>query len=86
MDIAEAPPVEKSKYAQDPWEPFTAWDRCDKCGAQAYTLWQNERGHDLKFCGHHTATEEAGLMITGFQLARDERDKLTIARESSATA
>ncbi len=65
--------------------PLTALDRCDdKCGAQAYTRWVNANQHDMLFCGHHTTKHEVKLMKTGFQMIQDEREKLSIQRESSA--
>lgn len=65
------------------YPPMTAWDRCDRCGAQAYTRFTNAAGHDLLFCGHHTAKFEVKLM-DGFTISQDEREKLQIKRESSA--
>lgn len=52
-----------------------ATDRCDQCGAQAYTMW--ERRRDLwcllTFCGHCTARNEAELRGSGFVITIDDR-------------
>lgn len=32
---------------------FTANDRCDRCGAQAYTMASKEGFSELLFCAHH---------------------------------
>ena len=67
-----------------PTAPLTAHDRCDRCGAQAYTRFINENGHDMLFCGHHTTKYEVTLMKTGFQMIQDNRAMLDVKRESSA--
>ena len=53
-------------------------DRCDSCGAQAYTAWTKKRVAPLRFCGHHTAEHEVGLVCAGWALAADERARLLI--------
>ena len=45
--------------------PFTAADRCDRCGAQAYVRATLDSGLDLLFCGHHWHENEAGLRDIG---------------------
>ena len=36
-----------------PSPPFTALDRCDRCGAQAYVRVELASGGELLFCAHH---------------------------------
>lgn len=36
-----------------PSPPFTALDRCDRCGAQAYVRVELSTGGELLFCAHH---------------------------------
>ena len=36
-----------------PSPPFTAIDRCDRCGAQAYVRVELASGGELLFCAHH---------------------------------
>ena len=36
-----------------PSPQFTALDRCDRCGAQAYVRVQLISGGELLFCAHH---------------------------------
>jgi hypothetical protein len=36
-----------------PSPKFTALDRCDRCGAQAYVRVELASGGDLLFCAHH---------------------------------
>jgi hypothetical protein len=60
--------------------PLTAADRCDACGAQAYTRWRQlldgmPIGSELLFCAHHTTTTSPAL--TGrFVLTVDQRHQL----------
>jgi hypothetical protein len=35
------------------YDPLTAADRCDRCGAQAYFRYTLFGGSDLLFCAHH---------------------------------
>lgn len=57
-----------------------ATDRCDRCGAQAYTRWRvlidrMPVGHDLLFCAHHTHEHEPA-MRGRLGLITDDRAKL----------
>ena len=59
---------------------FLATDRCDRCGAQAYTRWRQlidgmPVGRELLFCAHHTR-EHAPALKDRFELVDDERAKL----------
>lgn len=67
-ETPEVPPVPVALNAND---------RCDKCGAQAYTRWTLESGLDLLFCYHDGNEAEAGLLGKGFIMTTDERAKLT---------
>jgi hypothetical protein len=62
--------------------PFTAADRCDRCGAQAYVRATLESGFDLLFCGHHWHENEARLR----ELGADIHDELNKLVEVPATA
>ncbi|MGN6607301.1 MAG: DUF7455 domain-containing protein [Jatrophihabitans sp.] len=56
--------------------PFTASDRCDRCGAQAYVRATLDSGFDLLFCGHHWHENEAGLREIGARI-QDETSRLS---------
>ena len=54
-----------------------ATDRCDRCGAQAYTGWWKAEGKgELMFCAHHTRPHEDALTLKGWRLLIDDRDAL----------
>lgn len=56
-------------------QPFTAHDRCDRCGAQAYARFEFASGGELLFCAHHK--NEHGPALEGRAvLTRDETEKL----------
>jgi len=64
---------------------LTAHDRCDRCGAQGYLVFESTgKGLELVFCNHHGRKNEAELFLQGFELTVDETWKLDIKRESSA--
>lgn len=58
---------------------FTAWDRCDGCGSQAYTIARHmDHVTELLFCFHHrnelvNKLEEEGWVLTDDEegIARD---------------
>ena len=45
---------------------WTAWDRCDGCGAQAYWLATHEQLGEFLFCNHHHRKHEDALATMGF--------------------
>ena len=56
---------------------LTAADRCDRCGAQAYTAWWNPYTKGLlTLCAHHTRPHEDALKADHFELTIDDRDTL----------
>ena len=60
-----------------------AADRCDRCGAQAYTEWRQliggaPVGRTLLFCAHHT-DEHGPALADRFDLVRDDRADLVPA-------
>lgn len=58
---------------------LNAFDRCDRCGAQAYVeATSPTNGFTLLFCGHHSRTHEDALATSGFSF-HDERDRLLAA-------
>jgi len=50
---------------------FTALDRCDGCGAQAYSVAQKEGHADLLFCAHHRREHYATLLDEGWSVTDD---------------
>lgn len=56
----------------DPVLVFTAADRCDRCGAQAYTLARHDDfPGELLFCLHHQRQVEDKLSDEGWELVSD---------------
>lgn len=52
---------------------FTAYDRCDRCGAQAYTLARHEDvAGELLFCLHHIRDSGDRLLDDGWEIISDE--------------
>ena len=49
---------------------FTAHDRCDRCGAQAYSLARCDVG-ELLFCLHHRGQHVDALMDNGWEIIDD---------------
>lgn len=51
---------------------FTAEDRCDRCGAQAYTMAQHEdMASELLFCLHHAREHRNDLVDEGWTVIDD---------------
>jgi hypothetical protein len=50
---------------------FTANDRCDRCGSQAYHLATHLNGTDLLFCAHHLTKHHDKLLKDGFTIESD---------------
>lgn len=50
---------------------LTALDRCDGCGAQAYTAAVNAHGQELLLCQHHVHKHEDALTLDGWTLVHD---------------
>jgi hypothetical protein len=57
--------------AEDPVIEFTAEDRCDRCGAQAYMLAQHEDFGELMFCAHHRREHVQTLFDEGWKIVDD---------------
>lgn len=53
-------------------EPLTAFDRCDRCGAQALVRVLLISGGDLVFCGHHAREYDAKLRDLGVRIVNDD--------------
>lgn len=53
---------------------LTAHDRCDRCGAQALVLAENDASShsDLLFCAHHAREYKDKLRKDGYRLTADE--------------
>lgn len=50
---------------------FTAESRCDRCGAQAYTLATHEEFTELMFCLHHRKEHFDSLLDKGWTVIDD---------------
>lgn len=50
---------------------FTAEDRCDSCGAQAYAVAMKEGCADLLFCVHHRRKNYDALLDKGWMVIDD---------------
>lgn len=59
---------------QAPRQQFTALDRCDRCGAQAYVRAYLTNG-ELLFCSHH-GREHIAKLIDGGAIVHDETGQL----------
>lgn len=56
----------------NPLLEFTAHDRCDRCGAQAYTIASREdMPSDLLFCLHHRKANYNALLEDGWEVIDD---------------
>lgn len=55
---------------------FTALDRCDRCGAQAYVRVELLSGGELLFCAHH-AREHAEKLQAVASSIHDDTGRLT---------
>ncbi len=66
-----------------PSPPFTALDRCDRCGAQAYVRVELSTGGELLFCAHH-AREHADKLQQVAASIQDETGSLD-ARKAVTT-
>ncbi len=54
---------------------FSATDRCDRCGAQAYLRVELDGGGELLFCAHHAREHGDKLRAIAVQV-HDETDRL----------
>lgn len=59
-----------------PSAPFTAQDRCDRCGAQAYVRVELLSGGELLFCAHH-AREHADKLQQVAASIHDDTERLS---------
>jgi len=82
MTTMTSPATEEDQAKSD---LLTARDRCDSCGAQAFSIAENDKSHDLYFCNHHKNKFEAQLIAQGFRIT-DESYKLNEKPSISANA
>lgn len=68
-------PLEATRTAVPVRPAFTANDRCDRCGAQAYVA-VDMKGFELLFCAHHSREHGPALLVQGAHVTRDETTKL----------
>lgn len=64
--------------SKQPIVMFTAHDRCDRCGSQAYFIFYRDN-LDLLFCMHHSKKHMDALVLDDwkFQYDADAIDRLT---------
>ena len=56
----------------NPLLEFTAHDRCDRCGSQAYTLAKrDDMPTDLLFCLHHRKNHYEALLSDDWEIVDD---------------
>ncbi len=65
-----------------PSPQFTALDRCDRCGAQAYVRVELSSGGELLFCAHH-AREHADKLQQIAASIQDDTGRLTTTSQSA---
>lgn len=65
-----------------PSPQFTALDRCDRCGAQAYVRVELASGGELLFCAHH-AREHSDKLQQVASTIHDETGKLGKTRSTA---
>ncbi|MEP6664910.1 MAG: hypothetical protein ABJA81_00515 [Nocardioidaceae bacterium] len=58
-----------------PSPQFTALDRCDRCGAQAYVRVELTSGGELLFCAHHAREHAEKLQLVAASI-QDETGRL----------
>ena len=58
-----------------PSPQFTALDRCDRCGAQAYVRVELTSGGELLFCAHHAREHAEKLQLVAASI-QDESGQL----------
>jgi hypothetical protein len=56
-----------------PSAAFTALDRCDRCGAQAYVRVELTSGGELLFCAHHAREHAEKLQEVAASIHDDTR-------------
>lgn len=66
-----------------PSPQFTALDRCDRCGAQAYVRVELSTGGELMFCAHH-AREHADKLQQIAAAIQDETGRLSATPQATA--
>lgn len=55
---------------KSPSVEFTAQDRCDRCGAQAYAAYYKDE-LELQFCLHHAKQHNLALEVSGWMVSYD---------------
>lgn len=55
---------------KNPSVELNAFDRCDRCGAQAYALARRD-GFELTFCMHHAKQHNLALELDGWIISWD---------------
>jgi predicted HD phosphohydrolase len=68
-----------------PSPQFTALDRCDRCGAQAYVRVELSSGGELLFCAHH-AREHGEKLQQVAAAIQDDTGRLTTTPSRTPSA
>lgn len=58
-------------HNKSPLIELTANDRCDRCGAQAYTLSRHDAFGELLWCLHHRKEVVDNLLDEGWEIVDD---------------
>jgi hypothetical protein len=89
-DVAPPGKVDRStekrphvETAVAPTPQFSALDRCDRCGAQAYVRVELVSGGELLFCAHH-AREHAEKLQQIAATIHDDSDRLSTSPGSAS--
>lgn len=59
--------LEKTNTPAPSMRELVIADRCDRCGARAYTIARKSDG-ELLFCGHHGRAHEPALIGDGWEV------------------
>lgn len=62
-----------------PMVDFTANDRCDGCGAQAYCMARHDELGELLFCIHHRRENYELLFSTGWEIVDNMEGLMQLA-------
>lgn len=66
-----------------PTPQFTALDRCDRCGAQAYVRVELMSGGELLFCAHHAREHADKLQVVASSI-HDDTGRLSTTPANAA--
>lgn len=67
----DRPDITHSQPGASMLAPLTGYDRCDRCGAQAFVRARLAEGNELVFCGHHGRAATPQLIALGAEVRDD---------------